>query len=157
MTYIQKPYPLDPRYHVTTDGQVISYCKKVARALKPWRKRCGHLSVHIGGCNSTHVHKLVLETFVGPAPVGLECRHLNGDPADNRLCNLVWGTRSQNLSDKKWHGAPGKLTVPQIRTLKFLLFKASRRYSHAELAARFSVSKATISDIKCGLVHGDVT
>jgi HNH endonuclease/NUMOD4 motif len=30
------------------------------------------------------VHRLVLEAFVGPCPPGQECRHLNGNPSDNR-------------------------------------------------------------------------
>lgn len=50
------------------------------------------------------VHLLVLMAFVGPRPVGMECRHLNGDFRDNRLENLAWGTRQENADDKKRHG-----------------------------------------------------
>lgn len=50
------------------------------------------------------VHRLVLEAFVGPAPEGMECCHNNGDKADNRLVNLRWGTRSENMYDKIRHG-----------------------------------------------------
>src|SRR5262245_15574121 len=38
------------------------------------------------------VHHLVLEAFVGPRPSGMEARHLNDDPSDNRLVNLAYGT-----------------------------------------------------------------
>ena len=50
------------------------------------------------------VHHLVLEAFVGPKPTGKECRHLNGNPADNRLENLQWGTSSENSYDVVRHG-----------------------------------------------------
>lgn len=50
------------------------------------------------------VHHLVLEAFVGPRPDGTECLHGPGGPADNRLGNLRWGTRSENAHDKKRDG-----------------------------------------------------
>lgn len=51
------------------------------------------------------VHALVLQAFRGPRPEGGEhTRHLNGDYHDNRLCNLVYGTREENMNDKLLHG-----------------------------------------------------
>jgi hypothetical protein len=50
------------------------------------------------------LHRLVLEAFVGPCPGGMEARHLNGVPADNRLENLVWSTHRDNIADKSRHG-----------------------------------------------------
>jgi len=158
MIHIQKPYPPDPRYHVTTDGQVFSYCQKTVRVLKRNRRNLsGHLAVAVGRNNPVLVHRMVLETFVGSAPDGMVCRHLNGDPADNRLSNLAWGTRADNNRDKKWYGNPQKLTIAQIRTLKFLLLRASRHYTNNALAERFNVSHTTISRVRRGLLHGDVT
>lgn len=46
------------------------------------------------------VHQLVLEAHVGLRPEGLECRHLNSIPWDNRLSNLAWGTKKENEKDK---------------------------------------------------------
>lgn len=50
------------------------------------------------------VHQLVLEAFVGPRPEGMVTRHLNGDPSDNRLTNLAWGTHAENNADTVQHG-----------------------------------------------------
>jgi hypothetical protein len=50
------------------------------------------------------VHSLVLDAFVGLAPAGMECLHKNGDPVDNRLSNLRWGTSSDNKWDIVQHG-----------------------------------------------------
>lgn len=49
------------------------------------------------------VHRLVLEAFVGPGD-GMQARHLNGVPCDNRLTNLAWGSQSENIEDQVAHG-----------------------------------------------------
>lgn len=50
------------------------------------------------------VHQLVIEAFVGPRPVGMETRHLNGDSLDPRLVNLAYGTHAENMRDMSEHG-----------------------------------------------------
>jgi hypothetical protein len=50
------------------------------------------------------VHRLVGEAFLGPRPLGLETRHLNGDGFDNRLENLCYGTHTENMQDAIAHG-----------------------------------------------------
>ena len=51
-----------------------------------------------------YVHTAVLEAFVGPAPGGTECCHGDGNPANNALANLRWGTKSENRFDSVRHG-----------------------------------------------------
>lgn len=48
-------------------------------------------------------HTLVLVAFVGPRPDGLEGCHNDGNPGNNRLDNLRWGTRSSNAKDRVMH------------------------------------------------------
>ena len=50
------------------------------------------------------VHRLVLEAFVSPCPEKMECRHLDGDRLNNCLSNLKWGTKEENMMDRKMHG-----------------------------------------------------
>ena len=93
------------KYQVSNLGNVRSFRQSIApKLLKPGRMFQGHLSVALGRNNSQCVHKLVLLAFVGPAPYKHECRHLNGNPSDNRLENLRWGTRSENILDAVRHG-----------------------------------------------------
>ena len=47
----------------------------------------------------SHVHRLVAWTFRGPQPVGLHVRHLDGNPGNNRLVNLEYGTPWENITD----------------------------------------------------------
>lgn len=50
------------------------------------------------------VHQLVAEAFRGPRPEGMETRHLDGDMANNRADNLVYGTHADNVRDSIAHG-----------------------------------------------------
>ena len=98
-----------PNYAVTEDGQVWSKRRKGTSGgpLIPHIRKDLHLQVklHCGKKWRTRkIHQLVLEAFVGPCPSGMMCRHLNGDPANNRLENLKWGTRSENQLDSVQHG-----------------------------------------------------
>lgn len=69
----------------------------------------GHLRVHLRDHDfkaaRVFIHILVLTTFGCPRPNPAdECRHLDGDPANNTLGNLQWGTRSENALDRVRHG-----------------------------------------------------
>jgi hypothetical protein len=134
------------------------YVKRVpARILRPGRKTSGHVSVVLGRKGGSHdIHILVLETFIGPCPNGMECRHKNGDPADNKLSNLVWGTRGDNIRDKKWHPRPSgyKLSGAQASSIKRQL-KGGRRGVGRQLAEKYGVAECTISAIKVGRIHVD--
>lgn len=55
-----------------------------------------------------HIHRLVLENFIGPPPEGMEGCHGDGDPSNNRLDNLRWDTHLANFADSVRHG-----TTPQ--------------------------------------------
>lgn len=49
-------------------------------------------------------YRLVLEAFVGPCPPGMEALHWDDDVANNRLSNLRWGTRTDNMRDMSRNG-----------------------------------------------------
>ena len=62
--------------------------------------RGGHLQIGADG----YVHRLVARTFIGPCPPGLEVRHKDGNPTNNHVENLEYGTRAQNMQDRLKHG-----------------------------------------------------
>jgi HNH endonuclease len=75
--------------------------------LSPATNRKGYKSVSLrrdGKARTQQVHALVLEAFVGPRPAGFVTRHLDGNPANNDLTNLRWGTHSENVRDSIAHG-----------------------------------------------------
>lgn len=98
MTEIWKPVVgAEDLYEVSDQGRVRSI--KRAMLMRPCANRSGHTTIDIRR-KRQYVHRMVLEAFVGPPPDGTKIsRHLNGDPSDNRLTNLAWGTQAENVDD----------------------------------------------------------
>ena len=97
-----------PLYEVSPCGAV----RRNGRILKPNSNGTSpHLWVtlrHEGKSLKRYIHRLVLTSFVCEAPAGAECRHLDGNPANNDLLNLAWGSRRQNYNDARQHGTNTK-------------------------------------------------
>lgn len=96
------------RYEVSEIGGLR---RSDGRHMKSWadgRPGNRYLRVYLSlnGVRKGHrVHTLVAAAFLGPRPVGMSLvRHLNGDPFDNRVENLAYGTYSDNLEDSVAHG-----------------------------------------------------
>ncbi len=102
-------------YLFGNDGTMWS-CRRagaIRNRVGPWRElhgrkhQRGHRVVSLFDGNkkkSFYTHRLVLEVFRGACPSGMECCHGNGNPQDNRVENLRWGTRSENVLDSVRHG-----------------------------------------------------
>ncbi len=108
------------------------------------------------------VHVLVLETFVGPRPdPKAEGCHRDGDPANNQLENLYWGTHADNVADRERHGrtlrgqdaSRAKLTDESVRDIKFCL---SQGESASLLAGIYGVTPHHIRRIRRGDVWGHI-
>ncbi len=94
-------------YEVSSSGRVRS---KTGRAVRPRPRGKGYRAVSLsrnGEVSDRLVQHLVLEAFIGPAGADEEARHANDDRSDNRLANLSWGTRAQNMADAARHGTAG--------------------------------------------------
>ena len=156
-----KEIPGFPNYYATPGGNIWSGPKKSYRGyrkLKSCFSRHGHANVRLfknGSKTWKQVHRLILETFVGPCPKGMECCHYNDVPSDNRLENLRWDTRSNNLRDsfrnggscqKGEHNATAKLNNWQVRIIKQLL-KYPKEFTQKEIAKIFNISCVTITHI----------
>lgn len=100
-----------PDYEVSDRGRVRSHRRGAARVLAARPKSAAptrrtnlpYLTVALygdAGRRDRDVAPLVLEAFVGARPEGMEVRHLNSNPQDNRLSNLAWGTKQENTDDK---------------------------------------------------------
>lgn len=98
------------------------------------------------------VHRMVLETFVGPRPFGLQARHLDGNTANPRLDNLCWGTKREN-DDKQRHGKCKLNPVAAEDIYRRLLAGWSTR----EAAELYGVSRIAVGAIGRGKTWGHVT
>lgn len=170
-----KPIPgYETSYEASTDGQIrslerlVTYTRRDGRCverkyptkvLKPGLNSRGYEIVTLCDANNRHhtraVHRLVLETYVGPKQQGQECRHLDGNIRNNALTNLCWGTAAENMADKIAHGTwvrgsrvgNSRLTEQQVREIKARL---TEKESHASIALDYGVKTVTISAISSG-------
>jgi hypothetical protein len=110
------------------------------------------------GRRDCQVHVLILEAFIGPRPTGMQCRHLDGNPSNNKLSNLKWGTPKQNAEDRIKHGtAPrgenvkiSKLTDKKVMRIKKLY--NTGKYTKTKLAHIFNVSRPLIAMVIKGKI-----
>jgi hypothetical protein len=82
----------------------------------------------------------------------MECRHLDGDPANNHIDNLCWGTRSQNVYDAIRHGTfllgvrhPGAKLNPGL--VHMVRFMAREGWTQRRIAARLGVTPGSVQAI----------
>lgn len=127
--------------------------------LTPSVRPDGYLTLTLSKNNKKKrylVHRLILETFIGPCPVGMQCRHLDGDSSNNKLENLKWGSPKENQADRIIHGtsnrgsrcSTAKLNEWKVRVIKRLL--EDGYLTQTEIASIFNVSRRTISHINAG-------
>jgi hypothetical protein len=166
-----------PGYEVSSCGKVKSFWKRGCRPqitekfriLVPFADGDGRLHVGLRTSNGTirrKVHQLVLEAFVGPCPEGLECLHKNGDHTCNVLSNLKWGTRLENLEDRKNHGSnarcgqrgmdhrDSKLTDSQVKEIVKL---RQDGLGIVKIGEMFGIHSSNVSRIANGKTWKNVT
>ena len=87
-----------------SDGQVR---RLKGRAMRATLNEHGYPFVDLrnqGKRRVRKVHSLVAEAFIGPRPDSMDVCHNDGNPANNHVDNLRYGTRSDNTLDKVRHG-----------------------------------------------------
>jgi hypothetical protein len=162
-----KPIPNFTGYFADENSNIFSMkphggnCGKGAkppsepRRLKPTKDTGGYFLVRLyrdGKQFNRKVARLMLETFVGPRPEGMEACHNNGIRTDDRCENLRWDTPKNNHADKKLHGtlANGeknglsKLNETQVRVIRRC---CELGMAQRETAKIFGVCQPTIGSI----------
>ena len=151
-------------YDVSDSGEVRTYrkqvkgrqvvCEVAQKLLSKCNDKNNYLQVCLrkdGRSLTKKIHRLVLETYVGLCPEGMECRHLDGNPKNNNLYNLSWGTHKENAQDMIAHG---KSTRGEKNPMAILDGLVIRRIRY--LAKTTSMPHQQIADI-LGLKRRNVT
>ena len=147
-------------YRVCKSGHVLSYRYWNARPNDPLPRLVTPVVIARGGYHRVTlssgkkrsprlVHQLVLELFVGPRPKGRLGLHRDGNPVNNKVENLYWGTHKDNIDDAKAHGtfvtAPGaQISVGPEAAKEIIESKLSSR----AIAPRYGVSSGTICRVR---------
>lgn len=137
-------------YSASSDGRIFNTSGPMPFELKQFRWG-RYLGVSIAGRNR-QVHRLVLFAFRGDAESNNVCRHLDGNPFNNCIENLAWGTYSENQMDRVRHGTSNrgsrqgqsKLTEAQVVEIRRL---AAMGEPMSHIAGKFGLSKSNVHQI----------
>lgn len=126
------------------------------KVLRPGNNGKGHMFVNMkwhGATRKDYIYRLALEAFRGPCPHGMEALHHDGNPENNRIDNLRWGTRQDNKNDSRRLGETAcgerlpqsRLTENDVRDIRRRLTTGA---SQSHLAREYGVDQSAISLIK---------
>jgi HNH endonuclease/NUMOD4 motif len=86
-------------YLISNTGKLWSVRKKLYRV--GFDDTRGYLNVTLSLDDKTYnrrIHRMVIEAFVGHRPTGLDINHIDGNKRNNRISNLEYVTRAENLA-----------------------------------------------------------
>ncbi len=155
-----RPIPGFDEYFASDDGEILSLAKSrnKPRIMNQFTSSDGHKYVFLyknKKQTKMFVHRAVLMAWIGMPGPDEEGRHLNDRPSENNLENLAWGTRQENIDDKRRNGGipigerSGAHKVNEIQVLEI-----RRRYAMGEssydLSAEYDISKNAVLKIVNG-------
>lgn len=124
---------------------------KLSQWINSWGYKC--VTLFNDKNYNIPVHLLMLRCFVGEAPKGFHCRHLDNNKLNNHIDNLKWGTRSENQKDRLLNNTSnrgsrhGMSKLKEINVLQIRALKRSTTMSNKDIAKMFDVSETTIIHI----------
>jgi hypothetical protein len=149
-------------YQVSDQGDVRSLPRRSTpgKILTPQLNNSGYLRVAISAHQLhkyLYVHHLVTLTFIGQRPDKADVNHKNGIKTDNRVANLEYITRADNMKharenglhdnrgEKQWNS---KLTEEQVREFRLAHNTCGIGYEYLSLIAQdLGVSERTLRDV----------
>lgn len=146
-------------YMISNFGRIkrlAGYRCKSERLMECNIRKDKYIIVHLsknGKQKIFYVHQLVLETFIGPRPNGMVCRHLDGNRTNNKLENLRWGTYDENEQDKARHGTLRKginINTAKLKNKDILeiIELSDNGMSDQEISKKYFISRRNVNDIK---------
>lgn len=154
-------------FHISTFGRLKGLKKK--HINKAYITVGGYLRTtitHEKVTNSFYLHVLVANAFIQKPEnlteielLDIQVNHKKGIKTDNRVWKLEWNTRSQNMLHAYKHGLNhsgedhfrSKLTNKQALEI----FNSKERVG--KLALKYNVGRATIRNVKSGILWSEVT
>lgn len=160
--YGEKDYKAIPgfdKYYVSSTGEVLSFVKDggTPAILRRMKRKDGYKYVFLyrnKKQEKMYIHHAVLLSWVGPRPEGTEGRHLDDCQDNNDYRNLAWGTRQENVDDKKRNGRircgeatpMHKITSQQALEIRSLYGKMPIR----EIGLKYGISHTQVRRIAVG-------
>lgn len=143
-----RPIPECSKYEASTLGRIrrIGY----ATILKPiprvsvvggvprWR-----FQARVDGkVKNISIHRAVASAFIENPEGKPQIDHINGNPADNRVCNLRWASQSENLMNRS--GKLGRALPKGVKAEPSGKFSARFRAKHLGTYTTVEEAKAAV-------------
>jgi hypothetical protein len=156
MKEIWKPIAgFENTYEISNHGRVRN---KNTKHIKPQHLHSNGAALYVqlwigDKAYARRVHRLVLQTFIGPCPLGMEGCHNDGNFRNNHLGNLRWDTPANNHADKLKHGTSnrGERCGTHKLTKEQALAIISDPRPQKEIAADYGIRQSAVSRIKSGV------
>lgn len=134
-------------YEISNMGNVRKINKNNIRLLKNTKLSSGYLVCGFNNKNS-YVHRLVAETFIPNTNNKKEVNHIDGNKSNNKVSNLEWVTRAENLK----HARDSGLVKTKVTKDKFKYivdsYKKDNSYENIiYLSNKFEISVGHIERI----------
>ena len=154
------------RYSVSNLGRVRSEERRVTNSTSGGTRRVRERILRTHAATGGYLHvwlctagqkasvfkvaTLVARAFLGARPEGLDVCHINGVNTDNRVENLRYGTRVQNMQDAARHGTMArgeKQGLSKLTERDVLSIRSDSRLL-VEIAKDYGISFQHVSAIK---------
>lgn len=153
-----KPIEGYPDFFITNDGEVFSKARRKGLIKRKYViARDGYKRIKLTNNGATlRLHREVLKAFNRKPKDGELCRHLDGNPQNNHISNLKWGTPKENAQDCLKHGRnPFQILVGENSPVaKFsdkiiaeIIACHREGFSYREIMEAYNISKAHVSYI----------
>ena len=152
---VWKPIPNTTQYFVSNKSRVKSVKSWRTLIMTPFKSRHknAYYQVYLseGGVRTRdYLHRLVAQAFIENLDSKREVNHKNGNKLDNRVENLEWCTRGENMRHAKREGlipyvTNGKLDVSKAKEIRDK--HKTGKFFQRHLAEMYGVSVPTINGI----------
>jgi HNH endonuclease len=161
-------------FAVSDEGEIFSFRDllsrpqngKVVRIKTQQNKKDGYLRYLLRfppGKKAGTLSRLVLQVFCPRDNYGgMHARHIDGNPKNNAITNLEWGTVADNMRDRDSQGRnpyggtrnpKAKLTPEKVKEIRELIRRGTKT---EEIASLFGVGLSAIRNIKSGETWANV-
>lgn len=155
---------ISDKYEASSDGHIRN--AKTKKILKEFKGADGYLRTQFDG-KTQSVHRTIAKTFI-PKMDGKDfVNHIDGNKTNNRIENLEWCTRNENMLHAYEHelkrrpigelNSRCKLSKKDVDYILSKYIPGNSEYSAKALAKKFKVAPQTISAVITGQNWGTIT